>query len=134
MLEILDDVVSGKGNENSLPLLEELSEYIMSTSLCGLGKSAPNPVITTMKYFKDEYTAHVVDKACPAKVCKELISYEIDTEKCNGCHLCFKRCPVEAISGEKKGPHVINYDICTTCGTCFEACKFKAINVKTGGS
>ncbi|MEE9150664.1 MAG: NADH-ubiquinone oxidoreductase-F iron-sulfur binding region domain-containing protein [Thermoplasmata archaeon] len=133
MLEILDDIVEGKGDENSLALLEELSEYIMSTSLCGLGKTAPNPVITTMKYFEDEYKAHVLEKACPAKVCKALISYEIDPEKCNGCHLCFKKCPVEAISGEKKQPHIIDYDICTTCGICIEVCKFNAVDVKTGG-
>jgi NADH-quinone oxidoreductase subunit F len=134
MLEILDDIVEGKGDEKSIPMLEELSEYIASTSLCGLGKTASNPVITTMKYFMDEYTTHVHDKSCPAKVCKALIFYEIDPENCNGCTRCLRKCPADAISGEKKQLHVIDQDLCTTCGTCFEVCKFKAIKVKTGAA
>jgi NADH-quinone oxidoreductase subunit F len=134
MLEILDDIVEGRGNENSLALLEELGEYISSTSLCGLGKTASNPVITTMKYFQNEYLAHVHDKTCPAKVCKELIFYEIDPENCNGCTRCLRKCPADAISGEKKQLHIIDQDLCTTCGTCIEVCKFNAVKVKTGAA
>ncbi|MDP6154648.1 MAG: NADH-ubiquinone oxidoreductase-F iron-sulfur binding region domain-containing protein [Candidatus Thermoplasmatota archaeon] len=132
MLEILDDIVSGMGDENSLLLLEELCEYIASTSLCGLGKNAPNPVITTMKYFKDEYLAHVVDKACPAKVCKDLIMYEIQADNCTGCTLCARKCPINAISGERKKTHVIDQDVCNKCGTCFRVCRFSGVGVKTG--
>jgi len=133
MLEILEDICSGRGNEDSIPLLEELSEHIMNTSLCGLGKTAPNPVLTTLKYFRDEYIAHIERRECPAKVCKPLITYEIDPENCKGCRMCAKKCPVEAITGEKKEPHVIDGDVCTKCGTCFATCKFNAIVVKTGG-
>ena len=134
MLEILEDICAGKGNENSIPLLEELSEYIKETSLCGLGITAPNPVLTTLKYFKNEYIKHIEDKECPAKTCKALITYQIDPENCTGCGLCAKKCPVNAITGEKKKPHFLDQDICTKCGTCFEACKFKAVQVKSGGN
>lgn len=133
MLEILEDICAGKGDENSIPLLEELSEYIKETSLCGLGKTAPNPVLTTLKYFKDEYIAHIQNKECPAKVCKALIFYEINSKDCIGCGICAKKCPVNAISGEKKKPHVIDKEICTKCGTCIATCKINAIQVKTGG-
>ena len=133
MLEILNDICSGNGDENSITLLEELAEYVKETSLCGLGNTAPNPVLTTLKYFKDEYLAHIQNKECPAKVCKALIYYEIDPEKCTGCMLCAKKCPVTAISGEKKKVHVIDKEKCTKCGTCFERCKFDAVLVKTGG-
>jgi ferredoxin len=132
MLEILEDICKGKGVEESLELLEELGNYVKETSLCGLGKTAPNPVLTTLKYFKDEYVAHIEKKECPAKVCKALIFYEIDPEKCTGCTLCARKCPVKAISGEKKKTHTIDKDICTKCGTCFQACKFDAVIVKTG--
>jgi NADH-quinone oxidoreductase subunit F len=133
MLEILDDICNGKGTKDSLVLLEELSDYIKDTSLCGLGKTAPNPVITTLKYFQNEYLAHIIDKECPAKVCKSLIIYDINKEKCTGCGVCSKKCPVDAISGEKKKHHVINQKKCTKCGTCIATCKFDAVQVKTGG-
>ena len=133
ILEMLNDICSGKGNENSIPLLEELCEHVKETSLCGLGKTAPDPVLTTLKYFEDEYIAHIQKKECPAKVCKSLISYEINTKNCTGCGLCALKCPVKAITGEKKKPHTIDIDVCTKCGTCFGLCKFKAIEVNTGG-
>jgi NADH-quinone oxidoreductase subunit F len=98
--------------------------------LCGLGQTAPNPVLTTIKYFKSEYEAHIRDKKCPAKSCKPLLTYEINPEKCTGCMLCNKKCPVNAISGEKKLPHFINQSICTKCGTCYSVCKFEAISVE----
>ena len=133
MLELLEDICSGKANKDSLPLIEELSEYIKETSLCGLGRTSPNPVLTTLKYFRDEYLAHTERKECPARICKDLIFYEIDQEACTGCTLCALKCPVSAISGEKKEPHVIDRDTCTKCGTCIEVCKFNAVQLKTGG-
>jgi NADH-quinone oxidoreductase subunit F len=132
MLELLEDICTGEGEENHLTLLEELSHYVKETSLCGLGKTAPNPVLTTMKYFKDEYISHIKNKECPAKVCKSLIHYEINPKSCTGCRLCSKKCPINAISGELKKPHIINGEVCTKCGSCFESCKFNAILVKTG--
>jgi len=132
MLEILEDICSGKGDKDSIPLLLELSDYIMETSLCGLGKTAPNPVLTTLKYFENEYISHIKNKECPAKVCKALISYEINSDECTGCGLCSKKCPVNAISGEKKKPHILDKDVCTKCGTCFQVCRFNAVQVKTG--
>lgn len=132
LLEILEDICAGKGSIDSLELLEEVSDYVKTTSLCGLGKTAPNPVITTLQYFKDEYLAHIQKKQCPAKVCKALISYDIDKEKCTGCGQCARKCPVDAISGEPKKLHVLDQKICTKCGTCIATCKFDAVQLKSG--
>jgi len=130
MLDILTDICQGHGKEGDIELLEELGDMIQKFSLCGLGTSAPNPVLTTILYFRDEYEAHIKDKKCPAGVCKALFHYEIDEEACNGCHLCALKCPQEAITGEKKKPHQLDQDKCIKCGICYDACKFDAIVVK----
>lgn len=130
MLEILTDICDGQGKEGDIELLEELSDMIRKFSLCGLGTSAPNPVLTTIRYFRDEYEAHIKDKKCPAGVCKALFYYEIDEEACTGCHLCALKCPQEAITGEKKDLHQLDQEKCITCGICYEACKFNAIVIK----
>jgi NADH-quinone oxidoreductase subunit F len=127
MLEILTRITEGKGRMEDLDLLEELSERIKKTSLCGLGQTAPNPVLTTLKYFRDEYIAHIQEHRCPAGVCKELITFTIDAEKCVGCTACARKCPVNCISGEVKKPHVIDQEACIKCGSCYDTCKFNAI-------
>ncbi len=127
MLDILIQITEGKGREGDIELLQEIGESVKASSLCGLGQTAPNPVLTTIRYFRDEYEAHINDKKCPARVCKALISYNILPDECTGCHVCFKACPVEAISGETKAVHVIDQDKCTRCGTCQEVCRFDAI-------
>jgi NADH-quinone oxidoreductase subunit F len=127
MLEILERITDGKGHEGDIERLEELAYQIKDNSLCGLGQTAPNPVLTTIKYFRDEYEAHIVSKKCPAKVCRPLLTYTVDQEKCTGCMVCLKNCPVKAISGERKKPHLIDQDICTKCGVCFSKCKFDSI-------
>lgn len=129
MLEILERITEGKGKEGDIEKLEELAEQIKNNSLCGLGQTAPNPVLTTIKYFRDEYEAHIRDKKCPAKSCKALLTYEIEAEKCTGCTVCAKKCPVDAISGDRKQPHVIDQDICIKCGDCYNRCRFEAITV-----
>ena len=130
VLDILTDICAGNGKEGDIELLEELGSMIQKFSLCGLGTSAPNPVLTTILYFRDEYEAHIRDKKCPAGVCKNLFYYEIDEEACTGCTLCAKKCPQEAIIGEKKEPHKLDQDKCIKCGICYENCKFNAIVIK----
>jgi ferredoxin len=129
MLERLIDICEGRGKEGDIEFLEEIAMTIKDSALCGLGQTAPNPVLTTLRYFKDEYIAHIEENRCPAGVCKQLIHYEIDPEACVGCGACLKACPVEAISGEKKQPHVIDLDTCTKCGMCYNTCRFDAIKV-----
>ncbi|MFC1839360.1 NADH-ubiquinone oxidoreductase-F iron-sulfur binding region domain-containing protein [Thermodesulfobacteriota bacterium] len=129
MLDILTDICAGHGIAADLDILEKVSEAVHKGSLCGLGQTAPNPVKTTLDYFRSEYEEHIHDKKCRAGVCKPLFHYEIDADNCNGCGLCALKCPVQAIAGEKKAPHLIDQDICTKCGTCYEACKFKAVVV-----
>jgi len=129
MLDILTDVTEGKAIEEDIALLEELGDVIKDTSLCALGGTAPNPVLSTLRYFRDEYEAHIEEGRCPAGVCKALITFTIDEESCPGCGLCARQCPQEAISGEKKEPHVIEQDLCIKCGLCRDICKFGAVSV-----
>jgi len=129
MLEILDDISKGKAEESDLELLETLAKVVKDASLCALGGTAPNPVLTTLRYFRNEYQAHIKDKKCPAHICPDLIHYSINKEKCTGCGLCLKECPQRAISGEKKKPHSIDKNKCIKCGICFEVCKFDAVEV-----
>jgi len=130
MLEILNRITEGKAQPEELDLLEEIAYNVKEGALCGLGQTAPNPVLTTLKYFRDEYVAHIMDRRCPAKVCPELLTYTIDPELCNGCQRCAKRCPAEAISGEKKEPHLIDQEKCIKCGNCFDVCRFNAVLVE----
>ncbi|HYA87617.1 MAG TPA: NADH-quinone oxidoreductase subunit NuoF [Nitrospirota bacterium] len=127
LLEILTRITEGKGREGDIELLETLSIDVKTSSLCGLGQSAPNPILSTIKYYRDEYEAHIYEKRCPAGVCKDLLSYSILEEFCKGCTACSRVCPAGAIIGEKKKPHKIIQDICIKCGACFETCKFKSI-------
>jgi NADH-quinone oxidoreductase subunit F len=130
MLEVLERICEGEGREGDIELLEELGDKIVSSSLCGLGQSAPNPVLTTLRYFRDEYEAHINEKRCPAHACKPLLTYTIDPEACTGCTLCDKVCPVGAVSGERKGIHTIDQELCTKCDACRAACKFDAVIVE----
>jgi len=130
MKEILTRIVEGEGEESDIPALEALAHTIKNSALCGLGNTAPNPVLTTLKYFRDEYEAHIKDHKCPAGACKALITHKIIADKCIGCTVCARNCPVDAISGERKQVHVINQELCTQCGSCREACKFDAIIVE----
>ena len=127
MLEILTRISEGKGEMEDLEKLEELANFIQTNSLCGLGQTAPNPVLSTMRFFRDEYVAHIKDKTCPAGVCKKLLKYSIIEEKCKGCTLCARNCPVDAISGAVKTPHVIDTAKCIKCGACMDNCRFGAI-------
>jgi NADH:ubiquinone oxidoreductase subunit F (NADH-binding)/NAD-dependent dihydropyrimidine dehydrogenase PreA subunit/(2Fe-2S) ferredoxin len=127
LLEILTRITEGEGREGDIERLERLSRGVKAASLCGLGQTAPNPVLSNIRYFREEFETHIRDKKCPAKVCKKLLAYSIMDEYCKGCGACMKACPAGAITGEKKKPHRINPDKCIRCGACFEACKFKSV-------
>ncbi len=133
MLKVLTNITTGKGKEGDIELLEELAEST-GAALCALGKSAPNPVLSTIRYFREEYEAHIRQKKCPALSCKELIAFHIAPDKCKACGTCFKQCPAEAIEGGKKRVHVIDQEKCTKCGTCFDVCpkQFGAVRKISG--
>ncbi|MEG1879236.1 MAG: NADH-ubiquinone oxidoreductase-F iron-sulfur binding region domain-containing protein, partial [Pseudoflavonifractor sp.] len=127
LLGLLNKITDGNGTLEDLDTIEELCNHLKSSALCGLGQTAPNPVLSTLHHFRDEYLAHVVDKRCPAGVCKKLLRYSIDPEKCKGCTLCAKNCPADAISGAVRAPHVIDQNKCIKCGVCMDNCRFDAI-------
>ncbi len=127
MLEILEKITNGQGTMEDLDKLEDLANHLKTNSLCALGQTAPNPVLSTIRYFRDEYVAHIVDKKCPAGVCKALLTYKINPDKCKGCSLCAKNCPANAITGNRKEPHKIDPQKCIKCGTCMDNCNFDAI-------
>ena len=127
MLELLEKITQGKGEVKDLDDLDELSEFIKDSSLCGLGQTAPNPVLSTLQYFRDEYEAHINEKKCPAKRCPSLLEFEVDVELCKQCGICFKNCPVEAIEWKKKEPAYIDKNKCIKCMTCISTCPFDAI-------
>jgi len=131
ILEILERICNGEGRPDDIDLLEEICAAVKDGSLCGLGMGAPNPILTTLRYFREEYEAHINDKKCPAKQCRSLITYRIDPEKCQGCTTCARKCPVQCISGEKRQVHTIDQELCIKCGTCMEVCppKFSAVYV-----
>ena len=129
MHKLLTDIVEGQGTPEDLQLLQEVAEWVKAASLCGLGQTAPNPVLSTLRYFRDEYEAHVAEKRCPAGVCRALIRLTIQPELCTGCGLCLRECPVDAISGEKKEPHVIDQELCTHCRICYDVCPVGAIEI-----
>ncbi|WP_372681981.1 NADH-ubiquinone oxidoreductase-F iron-sulfur binding region domain-containing protein [Desulfosarcina sp.] len=134
MNRILTKITRGEGKAGDIEILEELSETAIDASLCALGKSAPNPFLSTLRYFRDEYEAHIKEKRCPALSCKSLIAYYIDPDKCQACMICLRKCPAEAIDGGKKKIHVIDQEKCTNCGTCFEVCpsRFGAVTKISG--
>jgi NADH:ubiquinone oxidoreductase subunit F (NADH-binding) len=129
MLEIITDITEGRGRPEQIDLLEDLAETVGETSLCALGKTAANPVLSTLRYFREEYDAHINQKKCTAGVCQALVTYSIDQEACTGCSVCMRECPFEAIQGEKKQPHQIDLELCQKCGICKSECKFEAIQV-----
>jgi len=128
MLALLDDIIEGRASEETLEILEDLARAVQVGSLCGLGKTAPNPVLSTLRYFREEYIAHVKYKYCPAGRCKALAKYRIDQALCKGCTICARQCPAGAIKGERGKPHVIDEKLCVKCGACIQVCKFKAIS------
>ena len=130
LLEILSRICGGEGREGDIELLEDLSKQICAGSLCALGQTAPNPVLTTLRYFRNEYEDHIFNKKCTAHQCKALLTYSILEEKCTGCTLCSRQCPVHAIAGTVKRPHVIDPETCTKCGKCKQVCRFKAVEVE----
>ena len=130
MLEILERITNGQGQDGDIEKLEELAMNIKTSALCGLGQTAPNPVLSTLRYFRDEYEAHIYEKRCPAHHCKKLAVISINPEKCKGCSACSRACPVEAISGEIKKPFVIDQSKCIKCRTCIDKCRFGAIEIK----
>ena len=130
LYELIDKITKGDATIEDIELIKELCEHMKSASLCALGQTASNPVVSTMRYFEDEYVAHVKDRTCPAGVCKDLLTYSVIAEKCKGCTLCKRNCPVDAISGEVKMPHVIDRNKCIKCGLCMKNCKFGAIEIK----
>jgi NADH-quinone oxidoreductase subunit F len=129
MLEILTRITKGEGKEGDIELLEDLAKKVKDGSLCGLGQTAPNPVLTTIRYFRDEYEAHIRDKRCPAKQCTSLITYKIDPDKCIGCTACARNCPVSCISGQVKKAHEIDQTLCIKCGKCAEVCPVDAVEI-----
>ena len=130
MHDIVADICNGNGEPGHIPLLEDLADAVRDASLCALGGTAPNPVLSTLRYFRDEYEAHINDKKCPAGVCRELIRYSTDPEKCKGCMVCNKRCPEDAVVGKPKEPQTIDDEKCIKCGVCRESCKFEAVLVE----
>ena len=130
ILDILERICEGRGREDDIEKLEALCDQVTKTSLCGLGKGAPNPIVSTLEHFRDEYEAHIEDRTCPAHICRALIRYEIDPEVCTGCTLCARNCPVEVISGERRQPHEIDQDACIRCGICAQVCNFNAVSVE----
>ncbi len=129
ILEILTRICEGKGKESDIETLENLCQEIRTNSLCGLGQGAPNPVVSTLNYFRDEIEAHIYEKRCPAKVCRALISYEILADVCTGCTVCARNCPVNCISGERRQLHIIDPDTCIRCGICLQVCNFNAVMI-----
>jgi len=127
MSEVLNNITQGEGKREDLNILEDLAGILSDSALCALGTTAANPVLSTLHYFRDEYIAHIDEKRCPAGVCRELIQYSIDPEKCEGCLRCLRACPTGAISGEKRKPHALNQGMCIKCGACYDLCKFSAV-------
>jgi ferredoxin len=127
--KILTRICDGDGRAGDIEMLEDLGQMVKETSLCQFGATAPNPVLSTLRYFREEYERHITEKKCDSGICKALITYRIDADKCTGCTLCAKECPVDAISGEEKKPHFIDSEKCTRCGVCYEVCDFDAVEV-----
>jgi NADH-quinone oxidoreductase subunit F len=133
LLDMLTDITQGKGKVEDIETLQDLGRDIIAASLCGLGQTAPNPVLTTIKYFRDEYESHIIDKWCKAGVCRDLSTFWIDENLCKACGACLRACPAKAIVGEKKVPHKIIQELCVHCRTCYDTCKFKSINILPAG-